>query len=121
MSQPTTDLAGKIEKMARLAFDPAAAEGESVAAVTKLVQIARKNSIDFNSFKILLGVTTSAPKSKLSYSADVMPFGKYEGLTFEEIFLSNPDYLDWISKKVTWNKKLTDCIHAFLKAKQNLG
>ena len=51
-------LAEKIEKIARLAFDPAAAEGEAVTAARMIVQIARKNGIDFDGIKDLLGLAT---------------------------------------------------------------
>lgn len=50
----TSDLAVKIQKIARLAFDPAAAEGEAGNAALMLVQIARKHGLNFDVFKRLL-------------------------------------------------------------------
>jgi uncharacterized protein (DUF3820 family) len=115
----TTDLAVKIQKMARLAFDPAAAEGEAGNAATMIVQIARKNGLNFDGFKKLIGVASSTSRLKPNYPSGVMPFGKYEGVAFDEIFESNPSYLDWFLKTVKGNEKVKDQIAAFLKSKQN--
>jgi len=115
----TSDLAVKIEKIARLAFNSAAAEGEALNAASLIVQIARKNQIDFDGFKNHLGVAAKTTKSIQSNLSDVMPFGKYEGKTFEQIFLITPSYLEWVLREVTGNKPLKARISAFLKCKQN--
>ena len=115
----TSDLAVKIQKMARLAFDPAAAEGEAGNAAAMLVQIARKHGLNFDGFKNLLGITSNAPRLKSRFPPDVMPFGKYEGVSFDEIFEINPSYLDWFLNNIKGHVKVKEQISAFLKAKQN--
>jgi len=113
------ELATKIEKIARLAFDPAAAEGESVSALTMIARITRKNGIDFDGFRNLLGV--NAPTSRLQRTAStiVMPFGKYTGRTLEEIYQADPDYLEWVSRAVTSRKELRKQVLDFLHTKRN--
>lgn len=114
----TSDLAVKIQKMVRLAFDPAAAEGESVNAATMIVQIVRKHDLGFDGFKKLIGVVSTAPGLKSLYPPGVMPFGKYEGVTFDAIFEANPSYLDWFLRNIKGNEKVKEQIATFLKTKQ---
>ena len=118
-SSKNSPLAGKIEKMARLAFDPAAAEGEAANALTMIVHITRKNGIDFHGFKKLLGVTAPASRLKQATAPVVMPFGKYQGAHLEEIFELDPDYLDWFVRTVTKQTKLKNQIITFLIARRN--
>ena len=113
-----TKLAVKIQKIARLAFNPAAAEGESASAASKILQIARKNNIDFDGFKILLGVTTTASNLNSPNSPVHMTFGKYEDKTLDEVFQCDPDYLIWVLKEVTGRAQLKNQITEFLKTKQ---
>ncbi len=118
MNESTTaDLALRIQKMARLAFDPSAAEGESVNAATMIVQIIRKNDLGFDGFKKLLGITSSKPKLRSAFPPDVMTFGKYEGQSLEWIFTNDPAYLDWILREVSGKTQLKEQIRAFLKTK----
>ena len=105
--------------MARLAFNPGAAEGESVSAVSKIVQIARKNNIDFDGFKIILGVTTTASNLNSPNSPVFMPFGKHLGKTLDEVFQCDPDYLIWVLNNVGGRTQLKNQITEFLKSKQN--
>ena len=112
-------LTGKIEKMARLAFNPAAAEGEAANALTMIVNIAKKNGIDFDGFKKLLGVTAPGTSVKRTAAPVVMSFGKYQGMTLDEIFARDPDYLEWFVRTVTKYKQLRDQIADFLNAKRN--
>jgi len=118
-SSKNSPLAGKIEKMARLAFDPAAAEGESANALTMIVHITRKNGIDFDGFKKLLGFTAPASRLERATAPVVMPFGKYQGMNLEEIFELDPDYLEWFVRTVTKQKKLRNQIAAFLNGRRN--
>jgi len=76
----TSDLAVKIQKMARLAFDPAAAEGEARNAAVMIVQLVRKQGLNFDGFKKLIGVISNVPGLKSLYPSGVMTFGKYEGV-----------------------------------------
>jgi uncharacterized protein (DUF3820 family) len=110
-------IAAKLEKIARLAFNPAAKDGEAEAAVIQMVRISRKNEINFEEFKDLLGV----PAENLnSYNQSVrMPFGKYIGRTLEEVFQENPGYLDWILSDVKGYTELKKQISALLNAKRN--
>ncbi len=119
MNIPKTVLAQKIEKMARLAFDSAAAEGEAINAVTMMVQLTRKNKIGFDDFKILLGVAPGSAPSAPDSSGYIFPFGQYTGKTFDHVFFVNPNYFDWVLKTVTGQAELKKRIVVFLKAKQN--
>jgi len=84
-----------------------------------IVQIARKHQIGYDDFKSLLGIATGAQKLKGCYPPGVMPFGKYEGATIEQIYLKDPDYLDWVLREATCRNNLKQQILAFLKTKQN--
>ena len=114
----TTSPAEKIEKIARLAFDPAAAEGESVNAATMLVQIARKHKIGFGEFKLILGASARLPNS-VGIASTIVPFGKHKGQSIAQIYQQNPGYLDWLLREVAGHKALKQQITAFLKANQN--
>ncbi len=113
----TSDLAVKIQKMARLAFDPAAAEGEAGNAAAMLVQIVRKHGLNFDGFKKLLGITSSKPKLRSVFPPDVLTFGKYMGQSLEWVFANDPAYLDWILREVSGKEQLKEQIRAFLKTK----
>ena len=115
--QLPAEFAVKIEKMARLAFDPAATDGESVNAVTLIVHIVRKHGLDFDGFKKLLGVSGSAADLRGSYPPYVMSFGQYRGQHFEDIYQEDPSYLFWILDNVTGKKSLKNQIRTFLKTK----
>jgi len=115
----TTELAQKIEKIARLAFDRGATNGEAATAATMIVQIARKNGIDYDGFINLLGFTARGSRMCMTNVPVVMPFGKYRGRTLDEIYLIDSDYLQWFVETVTKYKQLRGQIIAFLKTKQN--
>ena len=112
-------LAAKLEKMARLAFNPAAAEGEAANALTMITHITKKNGIDFDGFKKLLGVAAPASSLKRAAAPVVMSLGKYQGMTLDEIFDRDPDYLEWFVRTVTKYKQLRDQIAAFLNTQRN--
>lgn len=110
------DLAAKFEKMGRLAFDPAAEVGESNNAITLMFQMARKSKIGFDDFKMVLGAGSKS--SKLPANAiDPMQFGKYKGMTFDEIYQINPGYLEWILDNVTGRAPLKIRIKEYLESK----
>jgi hypothetical protein len=105
--------------MARLAFDPAAAEGEARNAAVMIVQLVRKQGLNFDGFKKLIGVISNVPGLKSLYPSGVMTFGKYEGVAFDEVFKVNPSYLGWFLHNIKGNEQLKEQIAAFLKTKQN--
>jgi uncharacterized protein (DUF3820 family) len=82
-----------------------------------IVQLVRKNGFNFDGFKKLIGVVSSAPGLKSLYPSGVMPFGKYEGVPFEKIFEVNPSYLGWMLDKLKGNENLKAQIAVFLKTK----
>ena len=84
-----------------------------------IVQIARKNEIDFDGFINLLGFTARGSKMCMSNAPVVMPFGKYIGRSLDEIYLIDADYLHWFVETVTKYKQLKAQIIAFLKTKKN--
>ncbi len=47
-------------------------------------------------------------------NGDTMPFGKYKGMTFEEIYLDNPGYLKWVTSNM--EPPITDRVAAYLES-----
>jgi len=78
-------IASKIQKVAQLAFDPAATPGEMKNAITKIVELAQKYGINYRDFKLLLGLIVPAEQSSPQPVKPKMPVSEQQSRTNEEI------------------------------------
>lgn len=112
-------------KLSRLAFDPAAQEGESQNAACMMVKVARKSGFSFDRVVELLGGGRGGareqgppPREEKKFTAGdtIMPFGKFKGRSFNAIFGTDPGYLKWMSRELE-DRLLRKRAQDFLKEK----
>jgi len=113
------ELAEKLQKLVRLAFDPAATDGESSNAVSRLLVIARQNRVDFEGFRGVLGVAIPAAELQTPTPSNVMPSGIFAGTSFERIFEICPSHFGSMLETLADGDPLKEQIITFLKMKYN--
>ncbi len=88
-----------LQKLLRLALDPAASEGEIHNASILIVDIARKRGMDKNAFLQAIGIQTTT--EGFDYRDIRLDFGKHRGKTVGDIMHIDPGYLYWCNENAT--------------------
>lgn len=106
-----------IPKLLRLAFDPSAAEGEAVNALTMAVRQARRDGLVFGDVVAMISPDRQLPPpaARATEPASLrvrMPFGKHKGLTLGEIAERDLPYLRWAINNIDRRPDLTEAMRA---------
>jgi uncharacterized protein (DUF3820 family) len=120
MAVLTTD--PRIEKLLRLALDPAAPDGEAKAAALRILHLARTAGVTAE--QVLAGVS-AVPGDDDSDDVEscpwwedvVLPFGKYKGETIGDVMRENPGYIRWCAENLnfTTSRGSMDALSAALR------
>lgn len=86
-----------LQKLLRLALDPAASEGEIRNASILIVDIARKRGMGVSAFLQSIGIPTRG----FDYQDIQLDFGKHRGKTVGNIMRIDPGYLYWADENAT--------------------
>jgi hypothetical protein len=101
----------RLNKMATLALNGAATEGEWTTAAISFFRIARSKNVP-----VRLPIPS---KPKRYFPVGRMPFGKYKGKGIEEIVAFDLSYLKWLlSRDISYGLR-TDINRAIQQATQN--
>lgn len=93
----------KIEKLLRLALDPAATAGEAYNCLSAVRTLTGGFDGLVKEFRLLSTAEPRRPQPRHSYNPaedTTMPFGKFEGETIMDIARENPGYLRWCLKNI---------------------
>lgn len=105
-SETSNPRVGLCEALLRRALDDAALEGEAVNSAQKLVVIARRERINFESLRDHLagGIkrmpAQPAPAEVPEACHVTMPFGKHRGRTLRDIGRRDIGYLRWVATEI---------------------
>ena len=101
----------------RLAVDPAAGDGETLAALNGIVRILKAGKMGVPELlAALIHEAEPRPSQEVErpFGWDVpMPFGKYSRWTLGEIADSDPSYVEWLAEKADLKSKgLRAAVHS---------
>lgn len=90
-----------IEKLLRVALDPASSEHEAKSAANLLVNKLRASGVTFEQMRRGLAGVQVAPRVVTVYrgpeGADCrLPWGKHKGRKLCDVFESDPGYVEWL-------------------------